>query len=83
MPGLGLRTCSAIADGCWARMPMARCLPAAPKDVNHNVLLTAVAHGAGGVSQGIWLHATLATFVFVISDNSSLVRVSGAPLLAA
>ena len=42
--------------------------------LNHNVLLTAIAKGLSGIASGIWAMSTIATYLFMIEDNSNTVR---------
>lgn len=42
--------------------------------LNHNVLLTAVAKALSGVATGIWATSTIATYLFMIEDDSNTVR---------
>ena len=42
--------------------------------LNHNVLLTGTAKALNGVAGGIWATSTIATYLFMIEDNSNTVR---------
>jgi len=44
--------------------------------LNHNVKLTALAKGLSGVASGIWAMSTIATYLFMIEDNSNTARTS-------
>ena len=49
-------------------------LRATLEGLNHNVLLTGAAKALNGVAGGIWATSTIATYLFMIEDNSNTVR---------
>ncbi len=70
------RACPAGTDGGDARSaPAARSgLRARLAGLNHNVSLTGLAKALNGVAGGIWATSTIATYLFMIEDNSNTVR---------
>ena len=61
-------------SGGGAPAPAQPGLRATIAGLNHNVLLTAIAKGLSGVASGIWAMSTIATYLFMIEDNSNTVR---------
>ena len=64
-------TCAGTVGGAAA--PRQPGLRATIAGLNHNVLLTAVARALNGVASGIWAMSTIATYLFMIEDNSNTV----------
>ena len=59
--------------GSGGAAPVRPGLRATVASLNHNVLLTAVAKALSGVASGIWAMSTIATYLFMIEDNSNTV----------